>query len=132
MNKNLAHRIFSPFFLFSYILVFLPCTLLSQVRSNSKRADSRGFVFEQESKKPIPGATVNLPQYGMYAITDSNGMFLFRQVPTGATDISIRVIGMVSIEKKLSIDEENNFALKCGISHTLAVQLTECSLTETI
>lgn len=81
---------------------------MAQASSNSKIANYKGVVLEQKTKEPIPGATVNLPQYGIYTITDSNGMFFFKQVPLGVTDINIRVVGMITIEKKVIIGAENN------------------------
>lgn len=111
MNKTFTKRIFSSSILFLYVMAMLPNMLMAQAPSNSRRVDAKGFVFEQTTKTPIPGATVTLPQYGVCAITDSNGRFFLKQVPAGVTDITIRIIGMITIERKVNISEEKNVAL---------------------
>ncbi len=113
MYKNFAKKFF---FLFLCIIAMLPHMLMAQNNSKSKRIDYRGFVFEQGNKMPIPGATVNLPQYGISTITDSDGMFSFKQVPVGVTDISIRFVGMLVVEKKVNISEKSSSPQKFYMS----------------
>lgn len=105
----MANRKFVPLFIF----LFCICAVaVAQKNTQSKRIDIRGFVLEETSKSPLPGATVNLPQYGIWAITDMDGMFTLRQVPVGTTTIGIRMIGMLTIEKPVDINVKNDNKLR--------------------
>jgi len=116
MTKNFTKRIFILYSFSLCIIAMLPCMLSAQNTSNLKRVNYRGFVLEQTTKVPIPGATVSFPKYGVNAITDVDGMFTFKQLPTGIADISIHVIGMIVVEKKVNVGEKNNSPLKFYMS----------------
>ena len=80
-----------------------------------------GLVLEKGSNTPIPGATINLPQYGIWVVTDRDGLFEIRNVPTGKTQIKLNFIGKVPVEKQIDVKaaaspdrfymEEENFGL---------------------
>ncbi|MEG1839387.1 MAG: TonB-dependent receptor, partial [Bacteroidaceae bacterium] len=105
MNKSLTVRRASFICL---LLLYFSVTATLTAQTKAKRIDFRGFVLEQATKMPIPGATINLPQYGVWAISDLDGLFTLKQVPVGTTSISIRVIGMISIEQKVEIGGRNS------------------------
>lgn len=67
------------------------------------KADYRGKVLEREGEGAIVGATVSLPQIGLYAITDANGLFTLQNVPQGQTQIKIESFGKLTIESEITV-----------------------------
>jgi Outer membrane receptor for ferrienterochelin and colicins len=61
-----------------------------------------GTVVEKKTSEPLPGATVQLPQYGLWAISDVDGRFVFKSVPSGGTSIVVRMVGMVTFDSKIN------------------------------
>lgn len=61
-----------------------------------------GIIIEKKSGEPLPGATVNLPQYGLWCVSDMDGCFTFKNVPKGSTSIIVRMLGMVTVDVKFN------------------------------
>jgi hypothetical protein len=53
----------------------------------------RGTVTEQVLQRPLPGATVTISGLGKSAVTDTEGVFRFKNIPVGAWRIVITSIG---------------------------------------
>lgn len=88
---------------------------------NTSGVNFNGVVLNKKDNAPITGAAVNLPQYGVWAVTDSKGYFTFKNVPEGNTQMTIRFLGMVALDQTVKITkapsvmnfymEEANFSL---------------------
>ncbi|WP_280765506.1 TonB-dependent receptor [Parabacteroides sp. PFB2-10] len=70
------------------------------------RTDFEGVVLDKNSREPIIGATVNLPQYGLWAVTNIDGEFIFKNVPEGETAIAFQYVGMVKLETRTTISKQ--------------------------
>ncbi len=90
------------------------------------KAAVTGTVTESGSGKPIEGAIVQLVQYGLIAVTNAKGAFVFNEVPVNRTRISIKSISMVSLEDEIIIQSGNNqldFRLKTNAFNLKEVQV---------
>lgn len=86
------------------LCILLFATAFSNVNLNAANTDCivSGVVVEKSSNQPLPGVTINLPQYGLWAISDIDGCFTFNKVPKGNTSIIVRMVGMVTINQKIN------------------------------
>jgi len=84
------------------ILIFL-ASICNPVSGQSKTTSFQGKVVDKTSQAPLEGATVVLPQYSLWAITEDDGTFRIQNVPIGETDLVIQILGYVSIEQRYSI-----------------------------
>lgn len=76
--------------------------------SKDARGSLSGEVLERASGKPIPGAVVQLPQYGLFSVTNTKGVYSFQHVPLNKTRIQIQSISMLSIDQEITIGEGSN------------------------
>ncbi|MEG1587208.1 MAG: TonB-dependent receptor, partial [Bacteroidales bacterium] len=74
-----------------------------------------GIVIEKKTNQTLPGATINLPQYGLWAVTDHDGRFTFKKVPAGQTPILVRMVGMVTYEQKINPADYQKKALRIAL-----------------
>ena len=84
----------------------------------------RGTIRDAESKSPLIGASVLLPEENKGAVTDELGRFIIKGVPVGRKQIKITYVGYQS--KTLS-----NIPLNSGKELVLDVEL-ELSVSQTI
>ena len=86
------------------VLLALSVSLSAQTPSRGKGALTyTGYVFDKATKAPMVGVTVNLPQYGIWAVTDVRGQFTMQNVPAGETQIELNFVGMVPVEEKITV-----------------------------
>lgn len=71
----------------------------------SKPTSFRGKVLEKGSLVPIAGASIILPQYSLWAITDEDGVFNIENPPHGKTKLVISTVGYISLEQEYEISK---------------------------
>lgn len=90
------------------VLLFTITCIPLHGQSNSKTVTFRGKVLEKGSQTPLEGgATIALPQYSLWAITEKDGTFSIRNTPVGQADLVISILGYISIEQKYTIPEDD-------------------------
>lgn len=83
----------------------------------------RGVVYEHDgnSLKLLPYASVSIPEYGLFTITDKEGAFSFEGLSSGKVKITVSYLGKIPINSIINIDhdvvlnftlQEDNFRLK--------------------
>ncbi len=102
------------------LLIWIPSSY-AQTPTKKNTVTYTGVVMEKGTTNPIPGVTVNLPQYGIWSVTDKDGMFEMQNVPVGETQIELNFIGKVPVETEIDVKagaapgkffmEEENFGL---------------------
>jgi outer membrane receptor for ferrienterochelin and colicin len=60
-------------------------------------------VLDKKNREPIAGAVVALPQYELWAVSNSEGLFALKNVPVGETAIEIQLLGMVTLETTVNV-----------------------------
>ncbi len=97
----------------------------------SKALVFSGRVIDAASKTPLPGAVVSIPDLRISEITNQNGEFAFRNVPTkGKFIIEIRYIGYKTITQTidLGITTSLEFALEPSVIEVHEVVVTGTAL----
>jgi iron complex outermembrane receptor protein len=76
-----------------------------------------GTVFDKESGKPLPGATVTMDDSGISTITGSDGHFLFKNIEKGMHTIFVRYMGYKSTERQFELSQDVilNFSLESDV-----------------
>jgi hypothetical protein len=75
----------------------------------------KGVITEYGTDAPLEMVTVNLPEYGLWATTNSKGQFTINRVPKGTTTLKISCLGYQGQDMtlKIEMDMENlKFKLK--------------------
>lgn len=62
-----------------------------------------GYVRDQASA-PLSGATVHLEPYGLEDVTDTNGYFLFADVPEGPYAVTVSHAGHATVSQNVTVD----------------------------
>lgn len=70
--------------------------------------DLKGIVSDKNSAKPLIGVTIILPQYGIWTITDIDGVFILKNVPKGKTKLIAEMLGMIKEERVVDVKKSDN------------------------
>lgn len=87
------------------ILLFIAYSLSPVYAQGKVRYEISGIVNEMISNEKIPYAVVLLPALNIWAITDDNGTFVIKDVPSGDWVIEVSCLGYQKIEKKLAVKQ---------------------------
>lgn len=73
----------------------------------------KGVVTEYGTDAPLVMVTVNLPEYGLWATTNSKGQFTISRVPKGTTNLKISCLGYQGQEMTFKIEADlDNLKIK--------------------
>ncbi len=81
--QNSLHRAGFPIFL------WMLCFTLA---SNAQTGTLRGIVRDKKTEAPLPGAVVTLEKTDFGTVSDSDGGYVFRQVPAGSYNIKVQAV----------------------------------------
>jgi TonB-linked SusC/RagA family outer membrane protein len=79
------------------VMLFATASLKADTKGTVK-----GLVTDAETKKPLIGATVSIPELRLGAITDDKGKFSF-EAPAGTHIVQIRYVGYEVTKRKLLV-----------------------------
>lgn len=80
--------------------------------------DVNVYIVHKQTAKPVVGAVVGFPDYGIWGVSDANGYSLLKDVPRGKGKIMAQMVGMVTLEKEIEVK---------GKSDTVRVEMEENS-----
>lgn len=75
-------------------------------------------VVSKQTSKPVTGAVVGFPEYGIWGVSDAAGHSVLRDVPHGKGKIMAQMVGMVTCEKEIDV---------AGKSDTVRIEMEENS-----
>lgn len=107
-----------------YILIF---SLFSQLAFSSDLVVLSGKVIDAQTREPLPGAVVSIPDLRLSTITNDNGDFTFKNTPLkGKLLIEIRFIGYKTLSKSVdfSIPSAFEFAMIPTVMEAKEVVIT--------
>ena len=85
-------------------LISLLCTLFSLVAGAASRGyEVYGSVTEAGSEAPVPGAAVRIGEDYLWAITDVDGTFEFKNVQPGEWVIEVSCLGYQTVTKVITV-----------------------------
>lgn len=110
------------------VLVFMLSLLLNPQYSFSHTIDSsvndlsetykvNGRVIDSETLEPLPFVALHIDKINRYTITDTNGEFIFNNLPKGVYEIDISRLGYKEISIDVDLNEEFhvNLAIKLSL-----------------
>ena len=77
-----------------------------------------GTVLEKGSKvkTTIPYATVSINDYGIHVSTNVSGKFVINAVPSGKATISVKYLGMVTLDTVVNVSSDLNLELYLAVA----------------
>lgn len=75
-----------------------------------------GTVTEKSEGKPIPGATISIPDIRMVTVTDANGKYKFSQVPRGTYLVQISYLGYATSNQKIDFSKTSILDVQLQLS----------------
>jgi len=109
---------------FAFAVLFM---LFSAPGSAAVLIQFKGKVIDAETKQPLPGAVISIPDLRVSAITDDEGEFVLKNVPEkGGFLLQIRYMGYETISQLVNFSALNStvFALKPSVIEGREVVIT--------
>lgn len=75
-------------------------------------------VVEKKDARPVMGAVVGFPDYGIWGVSDEDGLSVLKDVPHGKGKLTAQMVGMVTWEKEIEVSGKND---------TIHIELEESS-----
>jgi hypothetical protein len=99
-----------------FMLFFFTQTAFAQ--SNKGSFKINGTVWEKKSqvKTTIPYATVSINEYGINVSTNINGKFIVNAVPGGRVTLSVKYLGMVTLDTVINVNADLNLDLYLAVA----------------
>lgn len=88
------------------LLLCLGCASLLHSQTAKKTYTIKGVVYESETNTPLEMAYVTLPQFNLWATTDSKGAFTINRVASGTTEIEITCLGYRTINMVINVNRD--------------------------
>jgi hypothetical protein len=95
------------------LLLFISC-LFSFSLLQAANIEVTGFVRDGETKLPLEGVVVTIETTGKSTLTDSNGEFIFFNVPEGEQTFTFTLEGFISQSLKSFIGNTNDLSVQLG------------------
>ena len=119
-----------------FIALFISIAALSNAAPvKNKKIDAlpagslSGVVTDKADGKPIPGATVSIPDLRTGTITDANGKYTLNRLPKGSYLVQVSFVGYASVTQRLDFSATRTFdaQLKSTSIETAEVVITGVS-----
>lgn len=112
-TQNILVKSNSPFktVVITFILFF---SCIHFVSAQAELYQITGKVLEDNSSKQLIGveyATVSIPAYAVGTVTDENGSFIMRNIPSGKVRLKAKYVGMVEIDTLINVKEDISLQL---------------------
>src|SRR5256885_236656 len=106
-------------------IVIAPSTLVAQ-----SRGTVRGGVLDSASGAPVPGASVTIVGTRLGALTDNEGNYSIRTVPTGQQTVRFARLGYAPRTRVVTVPDGGEVVANFRVEHS-AVQLEQVVTTVT-
>lgn len=67
----------------------------------------QGKVIDVTTRAPLSGATVNIVELGLNTMTNKDGFYIFKELPTGTFSINVNHVGILSQERAVNINKQH-------------------------
>ena len=65
-----------------------------------------GRIFDEESRQPVEFASILIKENGFWAITDAEGRFTIKNIPTGKATLSIQCLGYAKRQLTIEVSKD--------------------------
>jgi len=88
------------------ILTLLLLAALGGSAARAQLVTVAGQVLDDESRQPIEFATIYMKENGHWAVTDAQGQFRIKDIPTGKTTVTVQCLGYATRQLTLTISSD--------------------------
>jgi iron complex outermembrane receptor protein len=88
----------------NHFKLFLFGLLLIGLQNKNHAQSLQGFILEQESRVPLIGATIYIPDLKTGAVSDQDGKYYIGSLPRKKLMVQIRLIGYSTISQTIDLD----------------------------
>ena len=87
-----------------YFIIFIFVSFYLNVWSQEYSIS--GIITDKETQKPIEFATLSLREHNLWAISDTKGTFVIKNIPEGKIHIIVSCLGYVKQDLKIEINQD--------------------------
>ena len=87
-----------------YFIIFIFVSFYLNVWSQEYSIS--GIITDKETQKPIEFATLSLREHNLWAISDTKGAFVIKNIPEGKIHIIVSCLGYVKQDLKIEINQD--------------------------
>lgn len=81
----------------------------------AQKGSIQGFIFDDNSRKPLTGVTIQLDEGAIGAISDDAGNFLIGNLDAGSHHLSFSFLGYETYTETVEVSEKNATRLQIGL-----------------
>lgn len=112
----------------SAVLVLLAASLLlggptARAQGKGKSLTVRLTVLSDTDGLPVIGAACVLPDYGIYSITDPDGIAVLQKVPSGKTTLEIQCLGFEDYKQTYDFQGDEELTVRIQESNLVLEQV---------
>jgi len=86
-----------------FLLLIVFSCLVGFLTLNAQNNILKGQISEQKTKTPLPGASIIIPDLQLFCVSDTNGYFSLKSLPTGTYLVQVKYTGYKTITKNIFI-----------------------------
>jgi len=110
------------------VVLALGFGLHSPARAQTSRTVVRGQVVDVMSRLPVPGAVVGMEGTALQSVTDAEGRYLLRNVPSGPHTLTVRRIGYAPFRVLVEVPADGELTRDVVLA-TTALEMAEIVVT---
>jgi iron complex outermembrane receptor protein len=117
-------------FLLMILIISFSYSSFAYIKKLPDKVSFSGTVVDSKKKTPLQGASVYIPDLKLGVVTDSNGVFSFKNLPMGSFLIEINYNGYKTFTKTIILNNtevKENFALTETVTEVNEVVVTGTS-----
>src|SRR4051812_23209661 len=98
--------------LYCFLTLFISFQAFENAAAKNTSADDNivgsltGTVTDKADGKPIPGATVSVPDLKIGTVTDANGKYTLNRLPKGVYLVQVSFVGYGTFNQRLDLSKE--------------------------
>jgi iron complex outermembrane receptor protein len=100
-----------------YILILLSVCLPVTAKTITGTMQVTGKITDKATGLPIPGVTITIPDLKVGTSTDTNGLYVLKQLPKGEYLIQVSAIGYASVTKVVDLGNTYSVDFKLSASN---------------
>jgi len=113
-----------------YIILILPVMLLAAANMTGQNNTIKGFIYDADTRQPIPMVNVIVEPTGTGTLTSEEGYFLISRLPEGEFTMKAFRIGYDTLMEKITL-KKNATVIRTIFLHQSTYDLGEISVTGT-
>src|ERR1700748_3615684 len=98
-------KLFCFFILFINFALFSNAAIAHKTTVDDVISTLTGTITDKADGKPIPGATISVPDLRIGTVTDANGKYTINQLPKGVYLVQVSFIGYATFNQRVDLSK---------------------------